>query len=82
MLVSHLLGTPLTGVYYLAGEVSGDDIISLADYNLMVSNLLGDLVGYPDVEDWRFEVQNVMVSGADSVNDFQGIMSGDTDGSW
>ena len=82
ILVSHLLGTPLTGVYYLAGEVSGDEVISLGDYNLMVSNLLGTLSGYPDVDDWKFEVQNVTISGGDVVNSFEGIMSGDTDGSW
>jgi hypothetical protein len=82
VLVSHLLSTPLTGIYYLAGEVSGDGIVSLADYNLMVSNLLGTQSGYPDVDDWKFEVQDVTISGGDVVNSFEGIMSGDTDGSW
>jgi hypothetical protein len=82
VLVSHLLGTPLVGIYYLAGEVSGDGIISLGDYNMMVSNLLGTQSGYPDVDDWKFEVQDVTISGGDVVNSFEGIMSGDTDGSW
>jgi hypothetical protein len=82
VLVSHLLGTSLVGVYYLAGEVSGDGIISLADYNLMVSNLLGLQSGYPAVPGWRFEVQNVTVTGGIGIKSYQGIMSGDTDGSW
>ena len=82
VLVSHLLGTPLTGVFYLAGEVSGDGSISLADYNLMVGNLLGSLSGYPAVPGWRFEDQNATVTGGIGTQSFQGIMTGDTDGSW
>jgi hypothetical protein len=82
VLVSHLLGTPLVGIYYLAGEVSGDGIISLADYNLMVSNLLGTLVGYPAVPDWRFMDQSATVTSGIGTKSFEGVMSGDTDGSW
>ncbi|MBN2174163.1 MAG: carboxypeptidase regulatory-like domain-containing protein, partial [Bacteroidales bacterium] len=81
VVVSHMLGTPLVGLYYLAAEVSGDGIIGLSDYNLMVSNLLGSLFGYPDVPEWRFEEHSVNVSGGNVTKNFGGIMSGDATGS-
>jgi len=80
VVISHLLGTPLTGLFYLAGEVSGDGGIGLADYNLMVSNLLGSIYGYPAVPDWRFEDQSVTVTGGLGTLDFDGVMSGDATG--
>lgn len=80
--VSHLLGSPLVGLYYLAGEVSGDGLISLADYNLMISNLIGSLSGYPAVPGWRFEQHTVTVTNGIGTLDYQGIQSGDATGTW
>ncbi|MBN2175839.1 MAG: hypothetical protein JW731_17040 [Bacteroidales bacterium] len=80
--VSHLLGSPLTGLYFLAGEVTGDGLVSLGDYNLMVGNLVGSLSGYPAVPGWRFEQHTVNVVNGIGTLDFEGIQSGDTTGSW
>jgi hypothetical protein len=82
VVLNHILGVPLVGVYYLAGEVSGDGIVDLADLNLMINNILGVLSGYPAVPAWRFETHTANVSGGIGVKNFQGLMAGDADGSW
>ena len=82
VVINHVLGIPLTGVFFLAGDVSGDAIVDVADVNLMINNILGLSSGYPDVPAWIFENPAVIVNGANVTQDFQGIQAGDTDGSW
>ena len=82
VVISHILGTPLTGINFLAGEVSGDAIIDVGDMNLMINNILGLLTGYPAIADWLFETQSVNVVGGNVTQDYQGLQAGDADGSW
>lgn len=82
VVINHVLGTPLTGLYFLAGEVSGDAIVDVADVNLMINNILGLTVGYPAVPAWVFENQTISVSGGIFTIDYQGLQASDTDGSW
>jgi hypothetical protein len=82
VVVSHLMGTPLVGIYYLAAEVTGDDIVTLSDANVMVSNILGVQSGYPAVPAWKFGVEDAIVIGGIGTKSFQGIQAGDATGSW
>jgi hypothetical protein len=81
VVINHILGSPLTGIFYLAGNVNGDASIDVSDLNLMVNNILGVTAGYP-ISDWVFEDQPVNVSGGIGMKDYQGLMAGDADGSY
>ena len=81
VVIDHVLSTPLTGIFFLAGDVDGNLTIDVSDVNLMIDNILGTVVGYP-IADWLFEVQTVNISGAAAVVNYQGIMASDADGSW
>ena len=80
VVISHVLGTILTDIFFLAGDVSGDGFVDVADINLMIDNILGSASGYP-IDDWVFEDQSVNVSGGIGTQSFQGLMAGDADGS-
>jgi hypothetical protein len=80
VVIDHILSTPLTGVYFLAGDVDGSTSIDVSDLNLMIDNILGTTVGYPTA-DWVFEVQPVNVSAGIGTASYQGLMVGDADGS-
>lgn len=82
VVIAHLLGSPLVGLYFLAAEVSGDGAVTVTDYNLMVGNLLGSASGYPAVPAWRFEEQSATVTGGIGTKSFKGIQAGDATGSW
>ena len=82
VVITHILGTPLTGVAFLAGDVTGDASIDVVDMNLMISNILGSASGYPAIPDWVFEVQSVNVTGGIGTISYKGLMAGDPDGSW
>jgi len=81
VVIDHILGTPLTGVFFLAGDVTGSGIIDVGDVNLMIDEILGTGTGYL-IPDWVFEDQIVTVSGGIGTRDYQGLMAGDADGSW
>ncbi len=80
VVLDHIGGTPLTGIYFLAGDVDGNSIIDLSDFNLMLDNIGGAVVGYP-INDWLFIDQNVTVTNGVGTVNYQGIMAGDADGS-
>jgi hypothetical protein len=79
--INHILGAPLTGVFYLAGDVDGSTLIDVSDLNLMINNILGLATGYP-IADWVFEDQSVTVTGGIGTASYQGLQAGDADGSW
>jgi hypothetical protein len=81
VVIDHILGAPLTGIYFLAGNVTGDAMIDVSDVNLIIDNILGVSSGYP-IADWVFEVQSVNVSGGIGTKNYQGLMAGDADGSY
>jgi hypothetical protein len=81
VVIDHILGTLLTGVYYLAGNVNGDENINVNDMNLLMDNIIGAASGYP-IPDWVFVDQTVNVSGGIGTQDYQGLMAGDADGSY
>jgi hypothetical protein len=81
LVVDHILGTALTGVQYLAADVTWDGSVNVNDYNMMVDVILG-ASGYPAAPDWVFENQNVNVSGGIGTSSYQGLLSGDPDGSY
>ena len=80
--INHILGSPLTGVNFLAADVDGDAIVAVLDLNEMINNILGTSTGYPSASDWVFEVQNVTVSGSAVSQSFTGLQISDADGSW
>ena len=80
VVINHVLGNLLTGVYYLAGDVNGDTFVDVGDVNLMINNILGSASGYPG-SDWVFEDQSANVNGGSVTQNYQGLMVGDTDGS-
>lgn len=81
VVIDHILGTALTGIFFLAGEVSGDATIDVTDLNLMIDNILGAVSGYP-IADWVFEDQSATVTGGIGTVSYQGLMAGDADGSY
>ena len=82
VVINHVLGIPLTGVFFLAGDVSGDSFVDVADVNQMINNILGTQVGYPAVPAWVFEDQSVTVVSGIATQDYQGLQAGDADGSF
>lgn len=80
LVVAHLLGNPLTGVRFLAADVNDDGLISVGDYNLLVSELLGANPVWA-APDWVFESPSFTLNSDLTVN-FQGLASGDPDGSF
>jgi hypothetical protein len=80
LVVAHLLGNPLTGLQFLAADVNDDGLISVGDYNFLVSELLGSNPVWA-APDWLFENPAFTLTG-DLVVDFQGLSSGDPDGSY
>lgn len=81
VIINHVLGAPLFGVYFLAGEVTGDSNIDVSDVNLMINNILGTASGFL-IPDWVFEDQSVSVSAGIGMQDYEGLMAGDADGSY
>ena len=81
VVIDHIVGSPLTGVFFLAGDVDGSTLIDVTDLNLMIDNIVGAVVGYP-IPNWVFETQNVTVAGSSATQDYQGLQASDTDGSW
>jgi len=81
VVIDHILGSPLIGVFFLAGDVTGSGIIDVGDLNLMIDEILGIGTGYL-IPDWVFEDQIVTVAGGIATRDYQGLMAGDADGSW
>jgi hypothetical protein len=80
--INHILGSPLTGVNFLAADVNADVTVDVTDLNEMINNILGTATGYPAATDWVFEVQNVTVSGSNVSQSFNGLQISDVDGSW
>jgi hypothetical protein len=80
VLINHILATPLTGVFFLAGDVDANATIDVSDVNLMINNILGSAFGYPG-PDWVFENQSATVTGGIGTVSYQGLMIGDADGS-
>jgi hypothetical protein len=80
VVLDHILGTSLTGIYYLAGEVSGDGDINVSDMNLMIDNIIGATSGYP-IDDWLFEDQSITITNGVGSVSYLGVMAGDADGS-
>jgi hypothetical protein len=80
LVVAHLLGNALTGIQFLASDVNDDGVISVGDYNLLVSELLGSNPVWA-APDWVFENPSFTLTG-DLTVDFQGLSSGDPDGSY
>jgi hypothetical protein len=81
LIVAHLLGNSLTGLPFLAADVNIDGLVTLADYNFLVSELLG-LNPVWNAPDYVFELQNVLVSGTPVVQNVPTLSSGDPDGSF
>jgi len=81
VVIDHILGLPLTDVYFLAGNVNGDPVINVNDMNLMIDNIVGLSFGYP-IADWVFVDQTVDVTGGVGTQDYLGLMAGDSDGSY
>jgi hypothetical protein len=80
LIVNHILGVPLTGLPYLAADVTYDGIVDLGDLNLIVNDLLG-VPGWP-APDWIFENPAVNVSGGNTTVNLDALCSGDPDGSY
>ena len=80
VVIDHILTTPLSGVYFLAGDVDGSTSIDVSDLNLLIDNILGTVSGYP-IADWVFEAQSVDVTDGIGTTSYQGLMAGDADGS-
>lgn len=80
LIVAHLLGNPLTGLRFLAADVNDDGLISVGDYNFLVSELLGSNPTWA-APDWVFENPSFTVTGNMVVN-FKALCSGDPDGSY
>jgi hypothetical protein len=81
MVIDHILGTPLTDVYFLAADVTNDASCDVGDIALMIDNILGTLIGYPASAPWVFVTQTVNVSGGMGVKNYNGLLAGDPDGS-
>ena len=64
----------------LSADVDASGAPGLVDVVQMRQFLLGQITGW-DQTDWVFETQAVMVSGGNVANDYQGLCSGDPDGS-
>jgi len=80
---SVTLGPVLTGLYYLAGDVTWDGNVVMADVQLMrqkvTNNPPGTVFNSPD---YIYEIPVFTVSGGNVVQDIPIICSGDTDGSY
>jgi len=70
----------LTGLHFLAGDVDEDGFVLMNDVMAMWQEQTGGIPGFTHF--WIFEEPIVIVSGASVTQDFEGICSGDTDGSY
>ena len=82
LVLDHILGTALTGIKFLAADVTWDNNVNVNDLNLMIDVILGNASGYPASPDWLFEDQNVNVVNGVGTSSYQGLLSGDPDGSY
>jgi hypothetical protein len=81
MVINHILGSPLTGLQFLAADVTNDGVVDVSDLNGLVNDILGN-PGWA-APDWFFENPSFTVSAAsDLTEDFQGLCSGDPNGSY
>lgn len=81
LIVAHLLGNSLTGLPFLAADVNDDGLISVGDYNLLVSELLGANPVWA-APDWIFSNPAIIVSGGNVTVNLHALCSGDPDGSY
>jgi len=63
LVIDHILGTLLTGVEFLAAEVTGDGVVNVNDMNLMIDEIIGG-AGYPAVPPYMFSETLFTVTGA------------------
>ncbi|MBN2175840.1 MAG: carboxypeptidase regulatory-like domain-containing protein [Bacteroidales bacterium] len=83
LIVSHLLGNPLTGLPFLAADVDASGDVGLADYNLLVSALLGNIAFTSP--DWFFGEDLTVVlpvPPGEETQNFEAISSGDPSGDY
>jgi len=83
LVIDHVLDplAELTGVEFLAADVTGDGFADTEDISQMIDNILGNPLTNWNAPDWVFVDQNVdVVSGLGSI-DFESLMSGDVNGS-
>ena len=66
----HILGSPLTGLQFLAADVNNDTFINIGDLNLMIDDISGVIPGYPSVPDWFFENSSVIITTGNISRDF------------
>jgi hypothetical protein len=77
----HVLGTPLVGLPFKAGDVGGNGTITNADIVAVRQKMLNPLLVLP-VGNWVFEVPSFMLNSADYPVNFQALCAGDVNGSY
>jgi hypothetical protein len=79
--IDHILGTVLTGINFVAADVSWDALVDIDDINLIIDNVLG--VPYPFASpEWVFLQQTVNVVNGIGTVDYDGLCAGDANGSY
>ena len=77
----HILGATLVGLPFIAGDLDVNGTINVLDINEINDEILGINIGWP-APNYVFENPTFVVSGADVTQDFQGLCSGDINGSF
>ncbi|MBE0641901.1 MAG: hypothetical protein IH599_07685, partial [Bacteroidales bacterium] len=73
--------TSLSGLKLGAADVDGNGAPNANDAMLVLQRSAGVISSFPINKDWLFEQKNILIAGADVINNFQGICYGDVNGS-